>query len=588
MADLGGLLTGALGGAGAGASVSIIIKAIDNFSSTFKKAEVGTQKVSKTAKISTASFAAYGAAIGMVATGMIELLKRGAAVQQAQQSFNVVFGESADILLNELKVASHGMISNFQLMQAASRAALLGIAEDTEALVSLMEIAHARAKIMGITTEQAFNDIVTGVGRNSRMILDNLGIIVKLADAYARYAEELGKTADQLTATEQKQALLNDVIKQSESTTIAMSAVHETLQSDLERTKASFEDWKDKMAVGFATFVQHQTAEANLARTARDYGVAVDDLRLKQDYYMIQLKTFANKVTDLQQRFQGVAEDARGALQAIESFSKVTFAGERQLALDIAKIETKIAEARFVGDERRVSALQEQLNELRLQQTLENARKREAQAQIQLDLERAEAVGYEAQQGKDYLGYLEEQKTQYINAIEKQKLINAEIAIWNDKMARIAKETHDSLADLGLSEEAIATLLPGVETWMEHMEKIADDAERARKAIEKVGGGGGGGGGVEDGVPIGGTYTSGAGITYKNVGGTLVKQDDFIMRPGQAAQPFNADDTIVGFKGKSPMGGVTIIVQGNLVNWDDAAEEVAKVLSRKLDSFVAY
>jgi hypothetical protein len=59
---------------------------------------------------------------------------------------------------------------------------------------------------------QAFEDIVKAVGRQSAMILDNLGIIVQVGDANERYATQLGKTASQLTDAEKKQAFLNATI----------------------------------------------------------------------------------------------------------------------------------------------------------------------------------------------------------------------------------------------------------------------------------------------------------------------------------------------------------------------------------------
>ena len=75
-----------------------------------------------------------------------------------------------------------------------------------------MDIARTKAKNMGITTTQAYNDIVTGLGRGSAMILDNLGIVVNSTEANEEYAKSIGKTAAQLTDAEKKQALINNVV----------------------------------------------------------------------------------------------------------------------------------------------------------------------------------------------------------------------------------------------------------------------------------------------------------------------------------------------------------------------------------------
>lgn len=59
---------------------------------------------------------------------------------------------------------------------------------------------------------EALDDIVTGLGRGSAMILDNLGIVVNQKEAQEEYAASLGKTVEQLSEAEKKQALINKVV----------------------------------------------------------------------------------------------------------------------------------------------------------------------------------------------------------------------------------------------------------------------------------------------------------------------------------------------------------------------------------------
>lgn len=84
-----------------------------------------------------------------------------------------------------------------------------GVANTGQEMASLIQLAMAQAAKMGISATQAFNDLVTGVGRLSPMILDDLGVTVSAEKAYADYAATLGKTAEQLNQTEQRQAFLN-------------------------------------------------------------------------------------------------------------------------------------------------------------------------------------------------------------------------------------------------------------------------------------------------------------------------------------------------------------------------------------------
>src|SRR5690606_17413735 len=100
------------------------------------------------------------------------------------------------------------------LVKAANRSMLLGVADTAEEMSTLMQIAAERGQAMGISVTQAFDDIVTGLGRGSALILDNLGILVDAEEANRAYAETLGKTASALTDAEKKQALINAVLAQ--------------------------------------------------------------------------------------------------------------------------------------------------------------------------------------------------------------------------------------------------------------------------------------------------------------------------------------------------------------------------------------
>jgi hypothetical protein len=65
----------------------------------------------------------------------------------------------------------------------------------------------------GQSITEAFNDITMGVARQSRLILDNLGIIIRVEEANELYAKSLGKTALALTDAEQRQGFMNAVLK---------------------------------------------------------------------------------------------------------------------------------------------------------------------------------------------------------------------------------------------------------------------------------------------------------------------------------------------------------------------------------------
>jgi len=77
-------------------------------------------------------------------------------------------------LLDDLRKATKGTVSDFVLMKSAVRAENFEI--PVKKLGTLLEFARRRAKDTGESVDYLVNSLVDGIGRKSTMILDNLGI----------------------------------------------------------------------------------------------------------------------------------------------------------------------------------------------------------------------------------------------------------------------------------------------------------------------------------------------------------------------------------------------------------------------------
>ena len=144
----------------------------------------------------------------------IDAAKYGSELRQLRRAFKSMassVGEDSRSVIKSLSVMAGGTISELELMRSASKAALLGLPVDQ--LDDLMKIARASATATGADVQTMFNDIVTGVARASPLILDNLGIVIKIGKANEEYAKSLGKTAKELTAKEKQMATLNATLK---------------------------------------------------------------------------------------------------------------------------------------------------------------------------------------------------------------------------------------------------------------------------------------------------------------------------------------------------------------------------------------
>ena len=158
--------------------------------------------------------------------------------------------------LDALRKATRGAVSDQNLLLSANKAQALWVAQNAEEFTTLIEIARKKWWDLGLTTQQAFDDLVTGLGRGSAMILDNLGIVVKASEAQEEYAKSVGKTVAQLTEWEKKQALINKVISDWQKQLEATGLAQETYAETQARTTASIQNLTDKIWLAFLPVLQ--------------------------------------------------------------------------------------------------------------------------------------------------------------------------------------------------------------------------------------------------------------------------------------------------------------------------------------------
>jgi hypothetical protein len=194
-----------------------------------------------------------------IALGTKELLgfightaRLGAEARNIEMAFRGVAGgaKEAANLLNEMRRATLGAVSDLNLMKNASRAVFFGV--PIERMPDLLRAARTAAIATGQDMGFMLDSLVLGLGRMSPMIIDNLALSIRLTEAFDRYAAQLGKTADQLTLTERKQALLEEVMRASAQQAKALGGIIE--QTDLERLTSLSVAWENlKVAIGELT-----------------------------------------------------------------------------------------------------------------------------------------------------------------------------------------------------------------------------------------------------------------------------------------------------------------------------------------------
>lgn len=233
-----------IGGIAGGATVAIVIKAVDEFSSVFSKVDT------KMAAVGTA-ITAVGVA-GAVALGNLAF-EAGKATGRID-AFNNMMGSEAPRALQELRDATKGTVSDIDIMTQANQALLLGI--DPTALPSMFKGAFAAAQATGRPVANAIADITLGIGRQSRMMLDNLGIIVKQDEANEAYALTLGKLASELTEAERKTAFINATMDALAKNEERIGTIQDSLSISTQQMGAEWDNVKQSLGESLLPIMQ--------------------------------------------------------------------------------------------------------------------------------------------------------------------------------------------------------------------------------------------------------------------------------------------------------------------------------------------
>ena len=193
--------------------VDIVARLVDKVSAKMDKIEKDTAtSAGKQAKSwDRVNTAVSAIAFDRIADGLTELGDRADSVTKIRTSFDNLTasaGLAGDVLLDKVRAASQGLVTDFDLMASANQALTLGLVQSEEEFAALAESAIALGQAAGRTAKESIDDLVTGLGRQSTEVLDNLGIILKADDAYQTYAASIGKAAKDLTDAEKKTAFM--------------------------------------------------------------------------------------------------------------------------------------------------------------------------------------------------------------------------------------------------------------------------------------------------------------------------------------------------------------------------------------------
>jgi len=187
-----------------------------------------------------ANIFAIGAAFRFLeSAGDLQKLKEG------QILYASATGVALKSLTNDIIAATDAQITFTNASQAAAIGKAAGLTNDQ--LVRLGKGAKDVSIILGRDVTDSFNRLVRGVTKAEPELLDELGIILRLADASEKYGASIGKSAQDLTQFEKSQAVTLEVLEQVESKYGRVMAVMAPSGNQFTKLGKSFDDIVNKI-----------------------------------------------------------------------------------------------------------------------------------------------------------------------------------------------------------------------------------------------------------------------------------------------------------------------------------------------------
>ena len=212
-----------------------------NYSKETKKASQKTRILGGTFAVIRSRLLLFNFAMGLGIRQVAKFAVQSAKVESMGRAFDTLSGgtEDSSVAFKKLKEATDGTMSQFDLFQQANNAMILGVSKNSDEMAEMFDIAQRLGRALGKDTASSVESLITGIGRQSRLMLDNIGIIVKADEAYESYARKLNKTSSSLTDAEKKQAFLEATMESARLKADSLGEETDSTQDSFDRLSSS-------------------------------------------------------------------------------------------------------------------------------------------------------------------------------------------------------------------------------------------------------------------------------------------------------------------------------------------------------------
>ena len=164
--------------------------------------------------------------------------------------------KEAAAYVSAIKDASGGTVSAVEALEIANRALSFQVVKNTGEMAELTKVAITLGRAQGLDAARATTDLTTALSRNSPMILDNLGITLKLTEAYAIYAESIGVSVSALSDEQKAIAFREAALIKGMEAVERMGGLQDDMAASGERAKAQMADLAAEVGKELVPFMQ--------------------------------------------------------------------------------------------------------------------------------------------------------------------------------------------------------------------------------------------------------------------------------------------------------------------------------------------
>lgn len=171
-------------------------------------------------------------------------------------------GLAASAMAQSVKDAAAGQLSLADAVRLSSQAMAQGF--NPEQIKTFTQLAEVASDVLGGSIAQNFDTLVTSIATGRTSMLKQIGVLVDLEGEKKKLADATGRATSEISLMEEKQLLLNAVMRQAPTAMANVSDGVDSLSDKINRNKAGWTDLFDKVISG-ATLAGAAVLDFNVA-----------------------------------------------------------------------------------------------------------------------------------------------------------------------------------------------------------------------------------------------------------------------------------------------------------------------------------